>query len=64
MGKKQFEMLARVIRDSRDVTHRTDASPEGVIDDLARRLASELLNTNRAFNVSRFLDAAGVTEKV
>jgi hypothetical protein len=65
MTRKDFELIARVIRQTRDVS--TEDSPEFIEgqltmnDAVAQALAAELWATNERFDADRFRKACGVT---
>lgn len=49
MYKKDYEMIARVLRECATIG-------EAQRESIARALASELLNTNKRFDAARFID--------
>lgn len=55
MTKQDFELIARVLRDSRALA--VDANCVKTIDNLAASLASELRSTNPRFDRARFITA-------
>ena len=63
MSKKDFELIAKVLRDELGYTRETDdtverETTERVIRNLAARFASNLTNTNPRFDRERFIGAA------
>ena len=65
MTKRDYDLIAMCIHASIQVEIHHYMSDDGVkvMHDFARRLASELLNTNPRFDMNRFLVACGVVEK-
>ena len=65
MTRKDYDLIAACIRGQLILEQDCDNSEIGaeVIHEFARRVASELLNTNPRFDMSRFLIACGVMEK-
>lgn len=60
MSRKDFELLARVIKDARSSA---DSSPEiGQTDHIAERIATALVGHSSTFDKDRFLKACGVKE--
>lgn len=57
MTKKDFDLIARVLKASRNC----DMLRNLGIDDMARQFADALKHTNAQFNRDRFLRACGVT---
>jgi hypothetical protein len=60
MSKKHYEIIARVLRESRVTaeTHPNDAAAHNhALDVVAHALAKELKTTNSAFDKSRFIAA-------
>jgi hypothetical protein len=53
MSRKDFELIARVLREA----HYSDHLDDLTVDELAERFASALSATNPNFNHSRFLRA-------
>lgn len=60
MSRKDFELLARVIKDARSSA---DSGPEiGQTDHIAERIATALVGHSSTFDKERFLKACGVQE--
>lgn len=55
MTRKDFELIAGVLKDNRTMT-----LDDGLFDFLAKKFAFALATTNPGFNRDRFLRAAGV----
>lgn len=66
MTKKDFEAIARTIKDARDAMvmpgHPLPAQVTGIFDSVARDLAKVCATTNPRFNRSKFLSACGVAD--
>lgn len=60
MSRKDYVMLARVIR-SNKVLNAADPNASEAVDDLAKDIASALYSDNPNFNRERFLAACEVT---
>lgn len=60
MTRKDFEMVANVLRDARVSGAEKSPAEEALIDDIAAHFAQELSYTNPRFDRSRFLRACGV----
>jgi len=58
MSKKDYELIAKVIRDWNTAIIGMDT----VRASIARAFASELVNGNRRFDMPRFLKACGVSD--
>jgi len=65
MTRRDYNLIAACIRDQVMLETNGHQSPLGVevMQEFARRMASELLNTNPRFNCNQFLYACGVIEK-
>lgn len=65
MTKRDYDLIAMCIHASIQVELHHYMSDDGVkvMHDFARRIASELLNTNPHFNMNKFLIACGVLNK-
>lgn len=58
MTKKDFELIARVLSDARELA--ADNDDLILLDMVGRRFAAELATTNPRFDGHRFMEAAGV----
>ena len=54
MTRRDFELIARVLRESRDVL------PPALLEVIAERFASALVTANERFDWGRFVRACGV----
>lgn len=61
MSKKDYVLIARALRESRDEAVRNAASQSAftALEDVARRLASALKHADPKFQRAKFLRAAG-----
>lgn len=61
MFKKDYVLIAKALRESRDEAVRNAASPSAftALEDVARRLASALEDAEPNFQRAKFLRAAG-----
>lgn len=61
MSRKDFELLARTIKDARE-SQPFFGGKEPLVDELAKRVGRALDRHSSAFQLSRFLKACGVPE--
>ena len=65
MTKRDYDLIAAVFKANIDVCHEEGLSAHArAYARLAKQLASELLNTNPRFHMSKFLTACGVVHEV
>ena len=64
MTKRDYELIAACIRTQLYVEMECNNSETGVavMSEFARRIGSELLNTNPRFNLTKFLAATGTCD--
>lgn len=65
MTKRDYDLIAAVFKAQIELERNGHESSLGVevLEEFARRMAYELLNTNQRFNCNRFLIACGVYER-
>jgi exoribonuclease II len=54
MSKKDYELIASVLRDQR---RNRSLAERDLVDQIIRKFAVELMNTNARFNMPKFLEA-------
>lgn len=59
MTRKDFELIARVLRETR-VSGDESPAKDAILNDAAYHFAAELRYTNERFDADRFLTACGV----
>jgi len=62
MSRKDFELLARTIKDSRHVVGQVDNEQIAAVDYVAKRLADSLKGHSATFDKARFLKACEVPQ--
>lgn len=62
MQRRHYEAIARIIRDLEPPLTDSDQTGRAIRIRVATAFSRELRDTNPSFNVSRFMEACGVTD--
>lgn len=63
MTKKDYQLIAKVLRDERDHPASGGAAVQNTVDRLAHSFCTALRADNPRFDYKRFLEACGVPEE-